>query len=148
MTDETNAPVITELTAKQQRFVHLYITGQYKLTQISELLGVHYNTISSWLRNDNIKQMIATYQEEEHELIETSLKSLRTKAIQKLGELVDSPIDGVALSAVKDILDRGGHKPTQKVEKNVTITTYEQQLKEIMNGVVIDVDFEDGESNE
>lgn len=133
---------ITTLSAKQQRFIHLYITGQYKLPQLAELLGVHYNTIQGWLRRDDVRQFITSYQEEEHDLIELAIKQQRLRAIQKVTELIDSPIDGVALSACKDILDRSGHKSIQKVEKKVEITTFEQKMKELLD--VIDVsDYEE-----
>ena len=37
------------LEPKLQRFVHLYLTGQYNQTQLAQLLEVHKNTINSWL---------------------------------------------------------------------------------------------------
>lgn len=141
--DEKQTPSITTLSPKQQRFVHLYVTGQYKLPQLAELLGVHYATVSGWLKRSDVKEFIMSFQQEEHELIELAIKNQRIKAIQKVTELIDSPIDGVALSACKDILDRSGHKSIQKVEKKVEITTYEEKMKELLN--VIDVeDYEEG----
>lgn len=135
---------ITTLSPKQQRFVHLYITGQYKLPQLAELLGVHYNTVQGWMKREDVRQFILSYQEEEHELIELAIKQQRLRAIQKVTELIDSPIDGVALSACKDILDRSGHKSIQKVEKKIEVTTFEEKMKELVN--IIDVtDYEEGE---
>lgn len=136
--EELQAPCITELPAKQQRFVHLYITGQYTIPKLAELVGITPQTARSWLRNENVQNIISLYQQEEHELVEHALKNMRVKAIQKMGELVDSPIDGVALSACKDILDRSGHKAIQKMEKNITVTTYEQQMKEIIDATCVD----------
>ena len=38
------------LEPKLQRFVHLYLTGQYNQRQIAQMLEVHENTISTWLK--------------------------------------------------------------------------------------------------
>ena len=134
---------ITNLTSKQQRFIHLYITGQYTIPKLAELMNVDARTLRGWLKREDVKEIIESFQEEEHELVEHAIKNMRLKAIQKMTELIDSPIDGVALSACKDILDRSGHKPTQKVEKNVTITSYEQQMKDLIDEC-IDVDYVEG----
>ena len=137
--EEKHDVSITDLSAKQQRFVHLYITGQYTIPKLADLLQISHNTARYWLRDERIREIIDTYQNEEHDLVENALKNLRVSAIQKLGELVNSPIDGVALSACKDILDRSGHKAIQKVEKNVTVTTYEQQMKDLIDATIVDV---------
>lgn len=53
---------------------------------------------------------------------------VKTKAIERLAALVDPAIlrlsqllqaknEHVALGAVKDVLDRGGHKPTERIEQ-------------------------------
>lgn len=146
--DDKQQVVITDLQAKQQRFVHLYLTGQYKLAKLAELLGVSYNTVRYWLKDERISTIIANSQQEEHELVDVAIKNLRLKAITKIGDLVDDPVSGVALQACKDILDRSGHKAIQKVEKNVTVTTYEQQMRELIDSTIIDVDYEEQEGEE
>ena len=42
------------LEPKLQRFVHLYLTGQYNQTQLAQLLEVHKNTINSWLKREDV----------------------------------------------------------------------------------------------
>lgn len=140
--------IITALSPKQQRFVHLYLTGQYQLPKLAQLLDVHYNTVRGWLRRDDIKKVILLYQQDEHQIIEQGLKAMRFKAIEKLSNLIDSPIDGVALQAVNTVLDRTGHKPKQEIKKEVTVKSFESQIMELANATVrdeeiIDVDFDD-----
>ena len=62
----------------------------------------------------------------------TQLKTLTLKATNKLASLIDSPIDGVALQAVKDVLDRGGHKAKQEIKVDKTVRTFEEKLQEVM----------------
>ena len=38
---------IVQLEPKLQRFVHLYLTGQYNNRQLAQLLEVHENTINT-----------------------------------------------------------------------------------------------------
>lgn len=139
---------ITALSPQQQRFIHLYITGGYKLVQIAQLLGVASSTVSAWLANPVIREIINQYQADEHAAVTTALKSLTSKAVDKLSGLVDSPIDGVALAACKDILDRTGHKPQQQIKIDKTVTTFEKQLDNLINDIVIDADYEIKEDDE
>ncbi|MGN0302454.1 MAG: hypothetical protein ACI4BI_06240, partial [Anaerotardibacter sp.] len=130
---------------KQQRFIHLYSTGQYSNAQIAKLLEVHPNTILSWVKRKDVQAALAELQEGTHVLVANQLKNLTMKATEKLNQLVDSPIDGVALQAVKDILDRAGHKPKQEIKVDKTVITVEEKLKSLVDSVVIDVDFEEVE---
>lgn len=132
---------ITKLDPKQQRFIHLFLTGQYTNSKLAKLLDVHPNTIGNWLRKPEIQQLIKEHQQTEHIVVTTALKGLTMPAVQKLSELVNSPIDGVALQAVKDVLDRGGHKSKQEIKKEVTVKTFEQKMEELIEDT-IDVDYE------
>ena len=130
---------ITALPPKIQRFVHMYSTGQYTLNKLAQLFEVHPNTIRLWLKRDDVKEILADMQNSTHDIVQIQLKALTMKAVDKLGNLVDSPIDGVALQATKDILDRGGHKPKQEIKIDKTVRTYEQQLKDIIDLTLEDV---------
>ena len=129
---------IVDLPARQQRFIHLYLTGRYKNAELASLLGVHVNTISNWLRKPEIKRIITEFQKDEHEVVEANLKALRGRAIETMAELMDSPIDGIRYQASKDILDRTGHKSVQKMEVKKEIYTYEKQMKELVNESIPD----------
>ena len=129
------------LEPKLQRFVHLYVTGQYNHTQLAQLGEVHKNTINSWLKREDVNLAIKEYQAMEHEMIDVQIKAMRMKAIEKMNDLMDSPIDGIAFQACKDILDRTGHKAKNEIKVDKTVKTIEMQLNDLANEI-IDVDFE------
>lgn len=131
---------IVQLEPKLQRFVHLYLTGQYNNRQLAQLLEVHENTIGKWLKDDNVNTAIKEYQAMEHEMIDVQIKAMRMKAIQKMNDLMDSPIDGIAFQACKDILDRTGHKAKNEIKVDKTVKTIEMQLRDLAEDI-IDVDF-------
>ena len=132
---------ITLLEPKLQRFVHLYLTGQYNQTQLAQLLEVHKNTINSWLKREDVNVAIKEYQAMEHEMIDVQIKAMRMKAIEKMNDLMDSPIDGIAFQACKDILDRTGHKAKNEIKIDKTVKTIEMQLNDLANEIITDVDF-------
>ena len=129
------------LEPKLQRFVHLYLTGQYNQTQLAQLLEVHKNTINSWLKREEVNVAIKEYQALEHEMIDVQIKAMRMKAIEKMNDLMDSPIDGIAFQACKDILDRTGHKAKNEIKIDKTVKTIEMQLNDLANEIITDVDF-------
>ena len=133
---------IVQLEPKLQRFVHLYLTGQYNNRQLAQLLEVHENTICQWLKREDVNMAIKEYQAMEHEMVDTQIKAMRMKAIQKMNDLMDSPIDGIAFQACKDILDRTGHKAKNEIKVDKTVKTIEMQLRDLADDI-IDVDFID-----
>lgn len=145
---EVDESGISRLTQKQQRFVHLYMTGQYTLQKLSQLLEVHPNTLGNWLRRSDVQGVIEDMQKTTHQIVGVQLKAMSSKAISRLGDLLDSPIDGVALQAVKDVLDRGGHKPKQEISVDKRVVTFEEKLSRLIDDTieVEVVDEEDGES--
>lgn len=134
---------ILNLPAKQQRFIHLYLTGRFKNAELANLLGVHINTVNNWLRKPEIKKIITEFQKDEHEVVETQLKALRSKAIETMAQLMDSPIDNIRYQASKDILDRTGHKSVQKLEVKKEVYTYEQKMGKLIDASIPDELIED-----
>lgn len=47
-------------------------------------------------------------------------------------------MDAIALQAVRDVLDRGGHKPKNEIKVDKTVTTIEQKMKEIIDMTIPD----------
>jgi transposase-like protein len=135
--------LIMSLPPKMQRFVHLYMTGQYTINKLAQLLEVHPNTLSNWLKRRDVRDVISDLQETTHDMVAIQLKTLTLTATNKLGELINSPIDGVALQAVKDVLDRAGHKTKQEIKIDKTVTTIEQKMKELVDATIIDVEVEE-----
>lgn len=139
---ETNSlDVVSRLTTKQQRFVYLYMTGQYTVAKLAQLLEVHPNTLFNWLRRKDVQEAIADIQETTHGLVANQLKALTMKATNRLSELMDSPVDGVALQAVKDILDRSGHKTKSEIKIDKTVRTFEEKLQNVIEDT-IDAEYE------
>ena len=132
---------ITVLDTKLQRFVHLYLTGAYTNKELAGLMDVHINTVYSWINREDVQMVITDMQKKEHEAVEMRLKSLRAKALEKMNDLMDSPIDGVAFQACKDVLDRTGHKAKNEVKVEKTVKTIEMQLKDLADNILTDVDF-------
>lgn len=132
---------VVQLEPKLQRFAHLYLTGQYNQRELAHMLEVHENTINTWLKREDVNSFIKEYQATEHEIIDTQIKSMRLKAIQKMNDLMDSPIDGIAFQACKDILDRTGHKAKNEIKVDKTVKTIEMQLKDLADDV-FDAEYE------
>lgn len=134
--------LILSLGIKHQRFVHMYITGQYDVPTIARLLEVHPNTCYNWLKRKDIKDVITSMQLATQEVVSSQLKAMTLKAAGKLNKLIDSPIDGVALQAVKDVLDRSGHKAKQEIKVDKTVTTVEQKLASLIDSTIVEGEYE------
>lgn len=132
-----------QLDPQKQRFIQLYMTGNFTIAKIAQLMDVHPNTVSNWLKREDVKNAIAEAQSEIHHQVQLQITANTMKAVQRLGELMDSSIDAVALQAVKDVLDRGGHKPKNEIKVDKTVTTIEQKFKEIIDATIPDVEFEE-----
>jgi len=75
-------------------------------------------------------------QKRTHEMVSTKLNILTINAVDKLADLIKSPIDGVALQAVSTVLDRCGHRPKQEIKIDKTVTTYEQKLQDVIEKTI------------
>lgn len=127
---------ITEFAPKQQRFIHLYASGNYTNQELAEILDVHVNTISKWANTPAIRTEVENMLSDTHKHVEIRTKAAATQALDKMVELLESPIDGVALQAAKDLLDRAGHKAKQEIKIDKTVVTYEQKLADLINNTI------------
>lgn len=85
--------------------------------EIAKELNVARQTISNWKRN-------AEFQEELLNVERNLLKGLTGKAIKTMENLLTAKSELVRYNAASDILDRTGHKPTDKVEAEVVTPTF------------------------
>lgn len=122
----------------RNRLVQLYMTGVYNNRQIADILGVSTQTISRMLKEPNVIEAMKDIQEQEKDVIDSKLKSLRNRATDTLSELLDSDEESVRLQAVKMVLDKTGHGDKREIEQNINIS-YEQQLTQVLEGVSFDV---------
>jgi len=140
--ESTYIDLLLDKRPKIGRAVQLFLTGTSRV-EIGSMLGVQASTVSRWLNDPNIKKYMREFQLEEGRIIKARMHASSASALDKMVKLLDSPIDGVALQAAKDLLDRAGHKPKQEVKKEVVIKTFEEQLLDVIGGDLIDVDFEE-----
>ena len=88
MSDTTNNKQlqIYELDPKQQRFIQLYLTGNFSLSKIAELLEIHPNTAGRWMKSPAVKNALEEAQQEIFEQVSYELKGMSIKAEKKLGD--------------------------------------------------------------
>lgn len=135
--------VLEKLSPAKNRMILMYLTGQHTLKNIAQIIGVSDVTIRAWLNQEEVQLVIKELQAREFALIESSLKVMKHKALKAMNDLLDSPIDGVKFQASKDILDRTGHKATQQIKIDKTVTSIEQQLKDLNTFTIDDAEVID-----
>jgi len=135
--------VLLEKNPRIGRAVQLYLTGTQSKSEIAALLGVTSTTVRKWFNDPAVQQYMEAFKKEQANMVRARIHASTDAALQKMVDLLESPIDGVALQAAKDLLDRAGHKPKQEVKKEVTVKTFEQQLADLIGNEAIDVDYEE-----
>lgn len=76
-------------------------------------LGVSEKTISQW------KHKNTEFQDEYNALVRSKIQYAATKALGRQIDLLDSRNDMVAHLAAKDLMDRAGFNPVEKIEQEV-----------------------------
>ena len=80
------------------------------------------------------------YQEEEHKETRVKLNAMTKQAVETMYDLLDSPIDGIRYQASRDILDRAGHKSSQKMEIKKEVFNYEQRISQLIENTITEED--------
>lgn len=101
------------LRPKQIRCLELMIKGNMTDKKIAEAINITQKTICDWKKND------VEFQEEYKNMMRKSLQYAAPKAFRKQMSLLDSNNDMVAHLAAKDIMDRAGFNPIEKMEQQV-----------------------------
>lgn len=120
-----------------KRVVRLMVYEGLTQKEATKKIGITEAYFSRW-KNDNK----STYEELQTKYHRQFMGNLVTPALQTLRKLLDSDNDNVRLNAVKDILDRTGHKPIEKQEvahsgdMNIKQSPYDElsveELKELL----------------
>ena len=144
---ETSDPfyhLIADKKPSVKQAIQLWLTGRYKIVEIADMTGWHYETVRGWLlRDDDVIQYINHYQQEEMQLIKNKLQAATANALDRMIELCDSKVDAIAIQAARDILDRNGLKPIQRVQKDINVNSYEEKIKSLIDDVeIIETDYE------
>lgn len=94
--------------------------------------------------------MISAAKEQSSNEVQDILATGEIKAAQRLVSLVEEPVDlKVALAATNSLLDRRGHKASEKVDiRNEMVNTFRIEYvdKRGNEAPVIDMELEDGDS--
>ncbi|MEE1061286.1 MAG: phBC6A51 family helix-turn-helix protein [Ruminococcus sp.] len=97
------------LNPKQTKCIEMLASGQYTQVQIAKELKISEQTICNWKKNNEFATELT-------EKIRICLQTLAPKAIHTMEKLLNSESDNVRFSAAKDILDRTGFKPQDRIE--------------------------------
>lgn len=98
------------LKPKQIKCLQLMIKGEMTDKDIADAINITQKTICEWKKN------CKEFQDEYNSLMRSSLQYAAPKAFRKQLSLLQSKNDMVAHLAAKDIMDRAGFNPTDKIE--------------------------------
>lgn len=101
------------LKPKQIKCLELMIQGTMTDKEIAEAINITQKTICEWKKKNE------EFQNEYNALMRNSLQYAAPKAFNKQMSLLKSKNDMVAHLAAKDIMDRAGFQPTEKVEQQI-----------------------------
>lgn len=99
------------LSQEQVECLDLMVNSKLTQKAIAKKIQVSEQTICNWKKDP---EFVA----EHNKLLRASLRSVATKAARTLVDLLKAESEQVRLNAAKDILDRAGFKPEEKVEIN------------------------------
>ena len=97
---------------KQEKCINLMITTNKTQKQIAKEIEVSEKTICEWKKQKEFKNEI-------EKNIKENFGSLALDAQKELKKLLKSKSEYVRIQAAKDILDRAGYKPTEKIKNEV-----------------------------
>lgn len=123
-----------------------------KHIEIANLLGISPVTVSYTLRSPivmrQLEQMRAVRDMETIDVAKR-IAELAPKAVEVLGELMDSDLPNIRKGSAESILDRAGYAAVQRIKADHTVTHFtskeiediRQRAKDI--GIVYDADYEE-----
>lgn len=97
---------------KQEKCINLMITTNKTQKQIAEEIEVSEKTICEWKKQKEFKDAI-------DKNIKENFSSLALDAQRELKKLLKSNNEYIKMQAVKDILDRAGFKPTERIKNEI-----------------------------
>ena len=130
------------MNTKWRKCIELMLKGDMNQKQIAKELKVTEQTIINWKKDER-------FQELKFKMEREVLKNMTSKAFRTLNELLDSESDTVRFYAVRDILDRSGHKAvdisevTSKSEVNVVNNPLTELSSEELIAFIAKADDED-----
>lgn len=114
-----------ELTPQQRKFCELYFElgiGTHAAIQAGYSEDSAYSQASRLLKNVKVKDYIEELQRERRERVLLKMSGMSEKALENLFDLaINAESEQVKLQANKDLLDRTGFKPTDKIENKTDL---------------------------
>lgn len=110
-----------ELTDQQRKFAELYFSlnnGTKAAIEAGYAPAAAHVQASRLLKNDKVRDYIEEMHKEQRERVHARLRNMAVEAAEKMFELaLTAESENVRATALKDVLDRAGYKPTDKVEQ-------------------------------
>lgn len=100
------------LSEKQEKCIALLVLENKTQKQIAKELNITEQTICNWKKEEEFKERL---QKE----IQDNFGSLAILAQNQLKKLLSSKSDIVRMQAVKDVLDRAGYKPPERIKNEI-----------------------------
>jgi phage terminase small subunit len=117
---ELTVKTIDDLTDKHKKFTEAYFelnNGTKAAIQAGYGEKGAHAEASRQLKNVKVRDYLEVLQKERRERIQNRLATMAEKTAEMLFDLaVNAESENVRLTAIRDILDRSGYKPTDKVE--------------------------------
>lgn len=97
------------LNEKQKKCLKLLTSGEFKQKEIANQINITEKTICEWKKDPE-------FMSELERCLNISIKSLAAKALHTQSKLLDAKSETVRYMVTKDILDRAGFKPNDKIK--------------------------------
>lgn len=113
------------LKPKQKKCIELLVEGQMTQREIAQEINITEKTISVWKSEPE-------FSSELENATRLSIRSLATRAKNTMANLLNSDSDNVRFQAAKDILDRAGFKPQEKIEVSKSIDDSIREMEDYL----------------
>lgn len=101
------------LSENQMKCIQFMITENKTQKQIAKEINITEKTICEWKKDKEFKEEIQKQMKE-------NFGSLAIEAQRELRKLLKSKNESIQMQAIKDVLDRAGYKPIDKIEATAT----------------------------
>lgn len=100
------------MNEKQKKCIELMITSNKTQKQIAKEIEVSEKTICEWKKQKE-------FNDEIHKKMEENFGPLAVEAQKQLGKLLKCKNPIVRMQAIKDVLDRAGYKPPERIKNEI-----------------------------
>lgn len=101
------------MVKKLEKAVVMLVTTNMTQREIAAELNISEVTLTRWKKTDEFKKI-------RQEIREQYLDDTIEPALRKMRQLLNSRSEMVQYQAAKDILDRTGYNPTEKIEAEIS----------------------------